>query len=229
MPWGKQAGHLWVPRAARHTGTVTNPVSATRDPHSQRPGAAAHLQAGLGSLGRICSGFNNPLRSTGGILKLSTCSAGGDICRGKLSELRVHKGSVWPVSELHKAAEIAKHSELLMTEWGLFTDVISCLVEWKHLRESQIVGGECIPPFLERKWGQILPWLGTSLVTIAVPWHLSLLFFLPFPEEKWVDVRDIYKCIQVYLSIQQRDWEKCRASDSLPLESVTSILNRYSI
>lgn len=93
----------------------------------------------------------------------------------------------------------------------LYTDVILCLVEWKHLRESQIVGGECIPPFLERKWEQILPWLDTSLVITAVPRHLSSLFFLLFPEEKWVDVRDIYKCIQVYLSIQQTDWEKCRA------------------
>lgn len=102
------------PRAARHTGTVTNPTSAARDPNSQSPGASVHFQAGLTFVDRIYSVFNNPLRSRG-ILKLNICTAGGEICRGKTSgvegEQRQHL-----THELHKAAETAEHSELLMSQ-----------------------------------------------------------------------------------------------------------------
>lgn len=75
MPWGKQvsgeaAQLLGTPELP---GTVTNPRAAPRDPHSQSPGASAHLQAGLTSVDRIYSLFNNPLRLAGGILKLNHC------------------------------------------------------------------------------------------------------------------------------------------------------------
>lgn len=100
------------PRA--DTGTVTNPSSAARDPHTQSPGASVHFQAGLTFVDRVYRVLNNSLRSRG-ILKLNICTAGGEICRGKSFEVEGEQRQHL-THELHKAAETAKHSELLMAQ-----------------------------------------------------------------------------------------------------------------
>lgn len=124
----------------------------------------------------------------------------------------------------------SKHNELLLTERGLFTDIILCLVEWKHLRESQTVGGECIHPFPERKLEQFFAWLSSSLGITAVSRHLSSLsFYATLRTELMSELfTNVYRCVSASWRETGRSSE---LSDSLilSLESVKYILNWYSI
>lgn len=162
----------------------------------------------LTSVDRICSGFSMPHKSTGRVLEHNIWPV-VTFAEGKLLESPGYTNAVSDPCATQRIWN-SQHSELLLTEGGLFTDIILCLVEWKHLRESQTLGGKCIHPFLERKLEQFLSWLCSSLVITAVSWHLSSLFS-PIPEKMRADVGVIYKCIQVYLSIWEKDWKNCRS------------------
>lgn len=183
----------------------------------------------LTSVDRICSGFNMPHKSTGSVLEHNIWPV-VTFAEGKLLECPAYTKAVSDPCAIQRIWN-SQHSELLLTEGGLFMDIILCLVEWKHLRESQTLGGKCIHSFLERKLEQFFPWLCSSLVITADSWHLSSLFFPP-SLRRWELMSElftsVYRCI---LASGRKTGRTADLSDSpiLSLQSVTSTLNRYSI